>query len=136
MQTNIALSTTESEYSALLEAARGFLWLMGLMEEVRERMVAATITIPTIRSTIFEDNEGAKAMATIPKMRPRKNHINGRMHHFRGAVSAGKLRIESIDTSDQLADIGRNQYSMAASSSPTTFHRPLLTALPNSETIL
>jgi hypothetical protein len=54
------------------------------MEEVREHMVAATITIPTIHCTIFEDNEGA----------------------IRGAVSAGKLRIESIDTSNQLADIG------------------------------
>jgi hypothetical protein len=29
------------------------------------------------------------------------------MHHFRGAVASGtKLKIESIDTEDQLADIG------------------------------
>lgn len=106
MQTNIALSTTESEYSALSEAAREVLWLMGLMEEVKGNMVAETITIPTIRCTMFEDNIGAKEMATIPKMRPRTKHINGRMHHFRGAVSAGKLKIESIDTTKQLADIG------------------------------
>ena len=44
-------------------------------------------------------------MATTPKMRPRTKHING-MHHFRGAVASGKLKIESIDTADQLADIG------------------------------
>ena len=106
MQTDIALSTTESEYSALSEAARDVLWLMGLMTEVKERIVPSTIDIPTIKCTVFEDNEGAKAMATIPKMRPRTKHINGRMHHFRSAVSAGKLKIESIDTSNQLADIG------------------------------
>ena len=107
MQTDIALSTTESEYSgALSEAAREVLWLMGLMQEVRDHLVAGTVTIPTIKCTMFEDNEGAKAMATIPKMRPRTKHINGRMHHFRSAVSAGKLRIESIDTTKQLADIG------------------------------
>jgi hypothetical protein len=106
MQTDIALSTTESEYSALSEATREVLWLMGLMTEVKERMVPETINIPTIRCTVFEDNEGAKAMATVPKMRPRTKHINGRMHHFRSAVSAGKLVIRSIDTSDQLADIG------------------------------
>jgi hypothetical protein len=106
MQTDIALSTTESEYSALSEAAREVLWLMGLMTEVKERMSPETINIPTIKCTIFEDNEGAKAMATVPKMRPRTKHINGRMHHFRSAVSSGKLAIESIDTSDQLADIG------------------------------
>jgi hypothetical protein len=106
MQNDIALSTTESEYSALSEATREVLWLMGLMTEVRERMAPETITIPTIRCTVFEDNEGAKAMATIPKMRPRTKHINGRMHHFRGAVASGRLKIESIDTTDQLADIG------------------------------
>ena len=79
---------------------------MGLMAEVKERMSPDTIAIPTIRCTVFEDNEGAKAMATTPKMRPRTKHINGRMHHFRGAVASGKLKIESIDTADQLADIG------------------------------
>ena len=45
-------------------------------------------------------------MATVPKMRPRTKRINGRMHHFCGAVASGKLKIESIDTEDQLADIG------------------------------
>ncbi len=106
MQTDIALSTTESEYSALSEAAWEVLWLMGLMSEVKERMVPGTVDIPTIKCKMFEDNEGAKAMATVHKMRPRTKHINGRMHHFRSAVSAGKLIIESIDTSNQLADIG------------------------------
>ena len=107
MHTDIALSTTpESEYSALSEATREVLWLMGLMNEVKERLVPGTISIPTIKCTVFEDNEGAKAMATVPKMRPRTKHINGRMHHFRGAVASGKLKIESIDTEDQLADIG------------------------------
>ena len=106
MQTDIALSTTESEYSALSEATREVLWLMGLMTKVKERLVPGTINIPTIKCTVFEDNEGAKAMATVPKMRPRTKHINGRMHHFKSAVASGKLRIESIDTPDQLADIG------------------------------
>ena len=69
-------------------------------------MAPETIDIPTIRCTIFEDNKGAEAMATVPKMRPRTKHINGRMHHFRGAVASGRLVIESIDTTDQLADIG------------------------------
>ena len=76
------------------------------MTEVKERLAPETITIPTIGCTVFEDNEGAKAMVTVPKMRPRTKHINGRMHHFRGAVASGRLKIESIDTSDQLADIG------------------------------
>jgi hypothetical protein len=81
MQTDIALSTTESEYSAALsEAAREVLWSMNLMTEVKDQMVPGTIDVPTIKCTIFEDNEGAKAMATALKMRPRTKHINGRMH--------------------------------------------------------
>jgi hypothetical protein len=106
MQTDIALLTTESEYSALFEATQEVLWLMGLMTEARDRLALDTIVIPTIRCAIFGDNEGAKAMATIPKMHPRTKHINGRMHEFRGAVALGKLKIASIDTADQLADIG------------------------------
>jgi hypothetical protein len=102
-----SLSTTESEYSALSETAREVLWLVGLMEEVKANMVAETVTIPTIKCTMVEDNEGTKAMATIPKMCPRTKHINGRrMHHFRGAVSTGKLKVEPIDTTKQMADIG------------------------------
>ena len=103
LQTEITLSTTESKYSALSEATREVLWLMGLTNEVKERLVPGSINIPTIKYTIFEDNEGAKAMATVPKMRPRTKHINGRMHLFRSAVASRKLKIESINTEDQLA---------------------------------
>ena len=79
---------------------------MNLMTEIKECLIPHTIDIPTSKCTLFEDNEGAKAMATVPKMRPRTKHISGRMHHFRGAVASGKIKIESTDTSDQLADIG------------------------------
>jgi hypothetical protein len=65
---DIALSTKESEYSALSEATWEVLWLMGLMTEVKERMAPMTINIPTIKCTMLEDNKGAKAMATTPKM--------------------------------------------------------------------
>ena len=105
MQTDISLSTTESEYSALSEAAWEVLWLMGLMTEVKTKLLPDTVDTPTIKCTIFEDNEGALAMAKLPKMRPRTKHINGRMHHFRSAVKDGRLSISAIDTADQLADI-------------------------------
>ena len=106
LQTDIALSTTESEYSASLsEATREILALMGLMEEIKGRTVPDTVSVPTVRCTIFEDNEGAVAIANLPKVRPRTKHINVRMHHFRGAVKDGRLLIRSIDTKDQLADI-------------------------------
>jgi hypothetical protein len=68
MQTDVALLTTESDYSALSEAAREVLWLMGLMTEVNEWMAPETINVPAIKCTISEGNEGTKAMATVQKM--------------------------------------------------------------------
>jgi hypothetical protein len=38
-------------------------------------------------------------------MRPRAKHMNLKYHHFREAVSAGKVTIHAIDTKDQLANI-------------------------------
>jgi hypothetical protein len=89
----------------LSEATRDILALMGLMEELKERPVPDTVSVPTVRCTIFEDNEGVVAIANLPKVRPRTKHINVRMHHFRGAVKDGRLLIKSMDTKDQLADI-------------------------------
>ncbi len=105
MQPDITLSTTESKYSALSEAAKKVLWLMGLMNKVRGKIVPGTVTVPTIQRTIFKDNKGAKIMATIPTLRPQTKHINVRMHHFRGAVASGIIKVESIGTLEQLADI-------------------------------
>ena len=96
MQTDISLLTSESEYSALSEATQEVIWLMGLTAEVKERIVPGTIDIPTIRCTVLEDNEGAKAMATVPKMRPRTKHINGRMHQF-SECSVGREDNHRID---------------------------------------
>lgn len=105
VQTEVALSTTEAEYIALSEAAREVLGLMGLMDEVKARMSPETIKIPTVRCTMFEDNEGALAIANVPKVRPRTKHINIRMHHFRSQVKSGRLKVLPVDTSDQLGDI-------------------------------
>jgi hypothetical protein len=80
--TDIALSTTESEYSALSEAAREVLWLINLMKETKKYTLKDTVTVPTIRCIIFEDNEGAKALAKLPRLSLRTKHINARMHHF------------------------------------------------------
>jgi hypothetical protein len=96
----------ESEYSALSESTREILALMGLMEEMKGRTVPDTVSVPTVRCTIFEYNEGALAIANLPKVRSRTKHINVRMHHFfTGAFKDDCLLIKSIDTKDQLADI-------------------------------
>ena len=105
LQTDVALSTSEAEYSALSEASREVLWLIGLMKETKARLVPDTVVVPTIRCTLFEDNHEAITIANSPKLRPRTKHINVRMHHFWSKVREGLLKILPIDTKDQLADI-------------------------------
>jgi hypothetical protein len=53
------------------------------MKETKKYILKDTITVPTIRCTIFGDNEGAKAVAKLPKLKPPTKHINARIHHFR-----------------------------------------------------
>lgn len=80
---------------------------MGLMTEVKERMCSDTVTVPTIRCTMFEDNEGAIALAKLPKLRPRTKHINWLSYALVPPICwKDTLLIESIGTLDQLAGIG------------------------------
>ena len=59
---------------------------------------------PTIRCTLFEDNNGALELATAPRYRPRTKHIGIKYHHFREHVKKGLVSIEPIDTREQIAD--------------------------------
>ena len=59
-----------------------------------------------IHSTVFEDNNGALALATSPKITPRTKHIAVKYHFFKTHVGCDKgLEIEQIDTDVQKADI-------------------------------
>ena len=80
---------------------------MNLAEEVHQHDLLKVRIQPVVKCTAFEDNSGALELARSPKMRPRTKHINVKYHHFRSHVGQGpgKIQIEAISTSDQLADI-------------------------------
>ena len=56
-------------------------------------------------STIFEDNKGCVELVKTPKMRPRTCHIAINYHHFHKHIHKGLIKVEWIDTKNQLADI-------------------------------
>ena len=59
-----------------------------------------------IHSTVFEDNNGALALATSPKITPRTKHIAVKYHFFKTNVSPSKgLVIKAIESENQKADI-------------------------------
>jgi hypothetical protein len=68
----IALSTTESEYIALSQAImREVIPLMEIRKDINAALQLKEVT-PVIKCTVFEDNNGALELATAPKMRPRE----------------------------------------------------------------
>lgn len=103
MQTEITLSTTESEYVALSQALRDVIPFMNVARELNKLFKSQTPK-PTILCKLFEDNNGALTLAKDPKYRPRTKHIALKYHHFRSYVKSGEIEVLPIDTKDQIAD--------------------------------
>ena len=104
LQTEIALSTTESEYIALSQSLRDAIPLIELLRELKET-IPFTDTIPKVHCVIFEDNKGCIELVKTPRMRPRTKHIALKYHHFREHVRQKLISIHYIDTKFQVADI-------------------------------
>ena len=104
LQSEIALSTTESECIALSTALRDVIPLMGLVKDVSNTF-NLEVTKPVMHCKVFEDNNGALELAKALKIRPRTKHIAIKYHHFRAHVERGDASILPIDTNQQEADI-------------------------------
>ena len=110
----VALSTTEAEYIALSQSTQDLIPFMTLVEEVSS-ILGIEYNIPEVQykhtrepaisADVYEDNRGALELAKVPKLRPRTKHIALKYHHFREHVRNGKVRINAIDTKEQIADI-------------------------------
>ena len=104
MQTEIALSSTESEYMGLSYALREAIPIMDLLKEMQKHKFPIGKTKASIHCKVFEDNSGALEMAKTHKYRPRTKHLNVKYHHFRDYITRGNISVHKIDTSDQCAD--------------------------------
>jgi hypothetical protein len=58
LQSQVALSTTEAEYIAMLQALRDVILIMGLLQEMREQDFKVLCTKPYVYCKVFEDNSG------------------------------------------------------------------------------
>ena len=104
LQSEIALSTAEAEYIALSQAMRDVIPIIHLLTEIN-CLFPVHCPTPIIKCKVFEDNESCIALAKHQKFSPRTRHIAIKYHHFRHYVNKGIVNIESIDTSEQTADI-------------------------------
>ena len=104
LQQEIALSSTESEYTGLSYALREAIPIMELLKEMTNHGFIDKYQHPTVYCKVYEDNSGALEMATVHKYRPRTKHINVKLHHFREYVDRKEIQISQIRTDEQEAD--------------------------------
>jgi ATP-binding cassette subfamily B (MDR/TAP) protein 1 len=105
LQTECALSSTESEYTGLSYALRDAIPIMNLFEEMIGVGMPVKTSTAKVHCRVFEDNTGALEIAKVAKYRPRTKHLNNRLHHFRSYVENGQISIHKIDTLKQPADV-------------------------------
>ena len=104
LQTEIALSTTEAEYTGLSYALREAIPIMELLSEMKQRGYPVASTNAQVNCKVFEDNSRAIEMARVHKYRPRTKHLNVKLHHFRQWVESKRISVHAIGSEDQLAD--------------------------------
>jgi hypothetical protein len=109
LQTEIALSTTEAEYIALLQALRETLPMTNLMREMNV-IFPLYLPKPKFVLKVQEDNQSCIAMTNNPKFTPCTKHIAIKYHHFRKYVKIqsspdGFFEIEYFSTEEQVANI-------------------------------
>lgn len=96
-QRTVALSTTEAEYMALSECVKEAIYLRRFVNELG--------FINLSNMTIFCDNQSALKLAENPVYHSRSKHIDIRHHFVRDVVKHKELRVASISTDDQAADL-------------------------------
>ena len=100
----MALSTTEAEVIALSQSMRELMPIKDLANEIVGSLRMKEKPKHNALSAVFEDNNGALTLATVPKLTPRSKHIAVKHWFFREHVGRA-TRIAKVDTKKQKADM-------------------------------
>ena len=95
-QSSIALSSTESEYMALLHALKEQIWLLRFLKEIGYDI--------SDQNTIYMDSQSAIALAHNPEHHARTKHIDIQYHFVRNCVEDGTTQLTYCPTEDMVAD--------------------------------
>ncbi|KAL7556403.1 hypothetical protein ACA910_013045 [Epithemia clementina (nom. ined.)] len=107
LQSKIALSTTESEYTALSTAMRDVLPLRCLIDELATQLETKRERLTTL-TIVWEDNDACRQLANsgdLPQVTPRNKHFATEMHWFRSHIKKGIIEVRRVDTKEQRGDI-------------------------------
>jgi hypothetical protein len=106
LQSTIATSTMESEYTALSMALRAAIPLIAVTKAVTTGLAFTRDRILTFKATVHEDNQGAIILANLEPGRhtPRSKFYALRLHWFRSWLKPNQIEIIFISTKLQKAD--------------------------------
>ena len=110
LQTETSVSTMMAEYVALSSAMRDMLPLKRLVKTIAKVITGDDNVKITTKSDVFEDNNGALTVATLPRITPQSKFFAVKLHFFREHVKTesnpdGEIHIQKIETVNQIADI-------------------------------
>ncbi|KAF1318037.1 Integrase catalytic core protein, partial [Globisporangium splendens] len=95
-QKTVALSTTEAEYMALCDCVKECVWMRTLLKNIGLEQYEAT--------PIFEDNQGAIALAKNIGYQARTKHNDIRYHFIREKLKENEIVLEYVESKNQITD--------------------------------
>ncbi|POM58538.1 Retrovirus-related pol Polyprotein [Phytophthora palmivora] len=90
------LSSTEAEYMALCECIKEVVWMRRLLKDIGAEQHGPTV--------IYEDNQGAMALAKNIGYETRTKYIDIRYHFIREKIASGEVELTYEESKNQLAD--------------------------------
>ncbi|GJY60895.1 retrotransposon protein, putative, ty1-copia subclass, partial [Tanacetum coccineum] len=93
-----ATSSTDAEYIAAFDVSKEAVWI--------RKFISGLGIVPTIEEPIsmYCDNTGAIAIAKDDGVTKGARHFRAKVHYLRETIKLGDVKIEKIDTDDNLAD--------------------------------
>ncbi|GJT66217.1 hypothetical protein Tco_1017697 [Tanacetum coccineum] len=97
-QSIFATSSTDAGYIAAFDASKEAVWI--------RKFIIGLSVVPTIEEPInmYCDNTGAIAIAKDHGVTKGARHFRAKVHYLRETIEMGDVRIEKVDTDDNLAD--------------------------------
>jgi hypothetical protein len=107
LQTDIATSTMEAEYSALSMALRASIPLLHVVQYVVTSFGETKDVVVKFLTTVHEDNQGALRLGKMEPGRntPRSKFYAIKHHWFRSWLKPNEIELEYIESKKQKADI-------------------------------
>ncbi len=111
LQPTVALSSTESEYQALTQAAKEATWLRLLLTELSIEIQGSDINVESGKKCFQDiimdlrgDNQSAIALSHNPVLHTRTKHIDIQHHYIRDEVLGERIKLTYVPTEEMVAD--------------------------------